>query len=105
MQDPVNPIMHKLGNHTFLTGLGVGAVVTLLVSNPGVQRAVFRTVARTTNAITSGLAEARSASMTRRRKFTTRARRKKKRKNSPERRKSLGSLFHDSRCCGLVAPC
>ncbi len=59
MQDPVNPIMHKLGNHTFLTGLGVGAVVTLLVSNPGVQRAVFRTVARTTNAITSGLAEAK----------------------------------------------
>lgn len=59
MYDHANPLMQTLGNRSFLTGLGVGAVVTLLVCNPGVQRALFRTVARTTNALTSGLAEAK----------------------------------------------
>lgn len=59
MQVYNNPFFHTVTNSTFLTGLGVGAVVTLLVTNPAVQRAVFRTVARTSNVITSGFAEAK----------------------------------------------
>ncbi len=43
----------------FLTGFGVGAVVTLLVTNPAVQRALFTTIARTSNMISSGFAEAK----------------------------------------------
>ena len=56
---PANPLFRTMSSGNFLTGLGVGALVTLLVTNPSVQRAVFKTVARTSTAITSGLAEAK----------------------------------------------
>lgn len=59
MHNPTNPFFNTISNGNFLAGLGVGAVVTLLVTNPAVQRAVFRGVARTGNMITSGLAEAK----------------------------------------------
>ena len=59
MQLTANPFVQTVTNANFLTGLGVGVVITLLVSNPAVQRAVFRTVARTSNVVTSGFAEAK----------------------------------------------
>lgn len=59
MYEHHNPLMQTLGSRSFLTGVGVGAVVTMLVCSPAVQRALFRTVAKATNALTSGLAEAK----------------------------------------------
>lgn len=56
---PANPLFGNLTSGRFLSGFGVGAVVTLLVTNPAIQRAVFKTVARTAGRITSGLAEAK----------------------------------------------
>ncbi|MFO1128223.1 MAG: hypothetical protein U1E66_07335 [Rhodospirillales bacterium] len=51
--------VHTLARGNFLTGFGVGAVVTLVVTNPSVQRALFTTLARTSNMITAGFAEAK----------------------------------------------
>ena len=57
--NPGNPLFRTMTSGNFLTGVGVGALVTLLVTNPSVQRALFKTVARTSGMITSGLAEAK----------------------------------------------
>ncbi|MFO1154697.1 MAG: hypothetical protein U1E42_13705 [Rhodospirillales bacterium] len=54
-----NPFVSTLTTGNFLTGFGVGTVVTLLVTSPAVQRALFSTLARTSNMITSGIAEAK----------------------------------------------
>jgi hypothetical protein len=59
MHHSEGPFVRSLSNGNFLTGLGIGAAVTLLVANPGVQRAVFRTVARAANMVTAGFTEAK----------------------------------------------
>jgi hypothetical protein len=53
------PFVQTITSSNFLAGFGTGAAVTLLLTNPAVQRALFRTVARTTNMITAGFAEAK----------------------------------------------
>ena len=59
MNEATNPFMRALTNGNFLTGVLVGALTTLVFTNPGVQRTLFRTAAKTTDLIRSSVAEAR----------------------------------------------
>lgn len=54
-----SPILRVLTSGNFLTGLLVGGLTTLVLTQPGVQRALFRTAAKTANLITAGVAEAK----------------------------------------------
>ena len=59
MQYDNGSVMRMLGSGNFLAGLAVGGLATLLLTNPGVQRALFRSVAKTANVIGAGVAEAK----------------------------------------------
>ena len=52
-------VTRLLGNGHFLTGLAVGGLVTLVLTNPNVQRALFRSVAKAATMINAGVAEAK----------------------------------------------
>ena len=54
-----NPLMRSMTGPNFLAGLLVGAVTTLVFTNPGVQRAIFKTAAKTTSLVKGGIAEAK----------------------------------------------
>lgn len=60
-QTPLLPaagtITHTLRNGHFLGGLAAGAVIALVLSNEGVQRALFRGVARIATAARAGVEE------------------------------------------------
>lgn len=59
MYNQITPFTHTVTSGNFLAGFGAGAVVTLLATNPAVQQALFRAVARTSHMIASGFAEAK----------------------------------------------
>lgn len=59
MNDPNSPFVRALTSGNFLTGVLVGAVTTIVFTNPGVQRALFRTAARTADLIKGSVAEAK----------------------------------------------
>ncbi len=53
-----SPIMRTMTSNHFLAGLAVGAIATLVLTNPTIQRALFRTAAKTTSMLKAGMAEA-----------------------------------------------
>lgn len=59
MLPPENSFMRTMTNGNFLTGVAVGALTTLVFTNPGIQRAVFRTAAKASSLVKGGLAEAK----------------------------------------------
>ncbi len=59
MIDPDNTFTRHLTSGNFLAGLAVGAVATFVLTNPAVQRAIFRTAAKSADLVRSGVAEAR----------------------------------------------
>ena len=48
-----------MANGNFLTGLVVGGLATLVLTQPTVQRALFRSAAKAANLVSAGLAEAK----------------------------------------------
>jgi hypothetical protein len=54
-----SPILRVMTSGNFLTGLVVGGLTTFVLTQPGVQRALFRTAAKTASLITAGVAEAK----------------------------------------------
>lgn len=48
-----------VANGNFLTGLVVGGLATLVLTQPSVQRALFRTAAKTATMVSAGFAEAK----------------------------------------------
>lgn len=59
MNEASNSFVRAVTNGNFITGVLVGALTTLVFTNPGVQRALFKTAAKTTDLIRSSVAEAR----------------------------------------------
>ena len=59
MMDNNNSFTRGVTSGNFLAGLAVGALATYVLTNPTVQAALLRTVARTTGLIKSSFAEAR----------------------------------------------
>jgi hypothetical protein len=57
MSNNVGPFMRSITGSNFLTGLAVGAVTALVVTNPNVQRAFFRSAVKTAGLVTAGVAE------------------------------------------------
>lgn len=56
---PHNGYMRTMSSGNFLAGLAVGAITTFVLTNPDIQRALFRTVAKTSGLLKSGMAEAK----------------------------------------------
>ena len=54
-----SPILRAMTSGNFLAGLVVGGLATLVLTQPGVQRALFRTAAKTANLVSAGVAEAK----------------------------------------------
>ena len=48
-----------VANGHFLTGLVVGGLATLVLTQPGVQRALFRSAAKAASLVSAGVAEAK----------------------------------------------
>lgn len=59
MLNTTSPMVRTLTSSNFLVGLAVGAVTTFVMTNPGLQSALFRTAARTATLVKGGLAEAK----------------------------------------------
>ena len=59
MQYDNGSVPRMLGSGSFLTGLAVGGLLTLVLTNPNVQRALFRSVAKAATMINAGVAEAK----------------------------------------------
>ena len=51
--------LRYVANGNFLTGLVVGGLATLVLTQPGVQRALFRSAAKAASLISAGVAEAK----------------------------------------------
>ena len=52
-------VTRLLGNGHFLAGVAIGGLLTLVLTNPNVQRTLFRSVAKAASMINSGVAEAK----------------------------------------------
>ena len=59
MNDANGQFVRAMTNGNFLAGLLVGAVATVVLTNSGVQRALFRTAAKTAGVIKGSVAEAK----------------------------------------------
>lgn len=53
-----SPFMRTVTNGNFLYGFAAGAIVAVIATNPSVQRALFRTAAKTATLVKGGIAEA-----------------------------------------------
>jgi|GEM_PF-2613736 len=58
MFQPNSPFMRTVTNGNFLYGFAAGALVAVVATNPTVQRAIFRTAAKTVTVVKGGIAEA-----------------------------------------------
>ena len=59
MYNANSPMMRSMTSGNFLAGLAIGVMATYVFTSPAVQKALFRTAAKTTSMVKGGMAEAK----------------------------------------------